>query len=149
MEDFRRCLERQERETNERNRKADEINELQRQVDEQVVIITSWDQLRRSMILSSLGPLLCPHGFVSGNSRATSQWVIHPEIALALNSLNFRVPTIPKPVSSQKASCYMDAGIGSAVARYCPLWGPLSALTVLFLGTHEQLLSGSPILGLL
>ena len=38
MEDFRRCLERQERETNERNRRADEINELQRQVDEQVVI---------------------------------------------------------------------------------------------------------------
>ncbi|KAI5316443.1 hypothetical protein L3X38_036150 [Prunus dulcis] len=38
MEDFRRYLERQERETNERNRRADEINELQRQVDEQVVI---------------------------------------------------------------------------------------------------------------
>ncbi|CAL2270817.1 unnamed protein product [Prunus armeniaca] len=38
MEDFRRCLERQERETNERNRKADEINELQREADEQVVI---------------------------------------------------------------------------------------------------------------
>ncbi|KAI5347731.1 hypothetical protein L3X38_000618 [Prunus dulcis] len=38
MEYFRRCLERQERETNERNRKADEINELQRQVDKQVVI---------------------------------------------------------------------------------------------------------------
>ncbi|KAI5339394.1 hypothetical protein L3X38_018666 [Prunus dulcis] len=40
-------------------------------------------------------------------------------------------------------------GINSAVARYCPLWAPLSALTVLFLGTHEQLPSGSPILGLL
>ncbi|CAL2247740.1 unnamed protein product [Prunus armeniaca] len=40
-------------------------------------------------------------------------------------------------------------GIGSAIARYCPLWAPLSALTVLFLGTHEQLPSGSPILGLL
>ncbi|CAL2225114.1 unnamed protein product [Prunus armeniaca] len=39
--------------------------------------------------------------------------------------------------------------IGSAVARYCPLWAPLSALTVLFLGTHEQLPNGSPILGLL
>ncbi|KAI5323731.1 hypothetical protein L3X38_032803 [Prunus dulcis] len=38
MEDFRRYLERQERETNERNRRADEINELQRQVEEQVVI---------------------------------------------------------------------------------------------------------------
>ncbi|KAI5349205.1 hypothetical protein L3X38_002092 [Prunus dulcis] len=39
--------------------------------------------------------------------------------------------------------------IGSAVARYCPLWAPLSARTVLFLGAHEQLPSGSPILGLL
>ncbi|KAL6294207.1 hypothetical protein ACE6H2_002349 [Prunus campanulata] len=38
MEDFRRSLERQERERNERNCRAYEINELQRQVDEQVVI---------------------------------------------------------------------------------------------------------------
>ncbi|CAL9024546.1 unnamed protein product [Prunus brigantina] len=38
MEDFRRCLERQERERNERNHRADEINELQREVDEQVLI---------------------------------------------------------------------------------------------------------------
>ncbi|CAL2270025.1 unnamed protein product [Prunus armeniaca] len=40
-------------------------------------------------------------------------------------------------------------GIDFAVARYCLLWALLSALTVLFLGTHEQLPSGSPILGLL
>ncbi|KAI5328503.1 hypothetical protein L3X38_027900 [Prunus dulcis] len=40
-------------------------------------------------------------------------------------------------------------GIGFAVARYCLLWAPLSALTVLFLGGHDQLPSGSPILGLL
>ncbi|BBH08226.1 glutamate receptor 2.2, partial [Prunus dulcis] len=32
-------------------------------------------------------------------------WVTHPGIALAPNSLNFGVPTTPKPVSSQKASC--------------------------------------------
>ncbi|KAI5349875.1 hypothetical protein L3X38_002766 [Prunus dulcis] len=38
MEEFKRCLERQERETNERNRRADEVNELQRQVDEQVLM---------------------------------------------------------------------------------------------------------------
>ncbi|CAL8160549.1 unnamed protein product [Prunus armeniaca] len=38
MEEYKRCLERQEREINERNRRADEINELQRQVDEQVLI---------------------------------------------------------------------------------------------------------------
>ncbi|KAI5347550.1 hypothetical protein L3X38_000437 [Prunus dulcis] len=67
--------------------------------------VTSKDRLCRSTILSALGPPLCPHGFVSGSSRATSQWVIHPGIALAPNSLNFEVPTTAKLVSSQKASC--------------------------------------------
>ncbi|CAL2266736.1 unnamed protein product [Prunus armeniaca] len=38
MEEYRRCLERQEQERNERNHRADEINELQSQVDEQVLI---------------------------------------------------------------------------------------------------------------
>ncbi|KAI5334153.1 hypothetical protein L3X38_024286 [Prunus dulcis] len=75
------------------------------------IVVTPLDRLRRSTILSALGPLLCPHGFVSGNSRATSQWVTHPGIALAPNSLNFGVPKTPKPVSSQKASCWMDAGV--------------------------------------
>ncbi|KAI5323549.1 hypothetical protein L3X38_032621 [Prunus dulcis] len=64
--------------------------------------VTSRDPLRRSTILSALGPPLCPHDFVSGNSRATSQWVTQPGIALAPNSLNFGVPTTPKPVSSQR-----------------------------------------------
>ncbi|CAL8159617.1 unnamed protein product [Prunus armeniaca] len=41
MEDFRRCLEWQERETNDRNRRVHEINELQREVDEQVVIVVA------------------------------------------------------------------------------------------------------------
>ncbi|KAI5346815.1 hypothetical protein L3X38_014694 [Prunus dulcis] len=50
-------------------------------------------------------PPLCPHSFVSGSSRATSQWVTHPGIALAPNLLNFGVHTTPKPMSSQKASC--------------------------------------------
>ncbi|KAI5318184.1 hypothetical protein L3X38_037892 [Prunus dulcis] len=37
-------------------------------------------------------------------------WVVtHPGIAPASNSLNFGVPTNPKPVSSQKASYYIDA----------------------------------------
>ncbi|CAN6718518.1 unnamed protein product [Malus baccata var. baccata] len=36
----------------------------------------------------------------------------------------------------------------TTVARYCPLWA-YHSLTVLFLGTHEQLPSGSPILGVL
>ncbi|KAI5329220.1 hypothetical protein L3X38_028617 [Prunus dulcis] len=48
--------------------------------------------------------------------------VTHPGIAPTSNSLNFGVPTNPKPVSSQKASRYEDARTGSAVARYCPLW---------------------------
>ncbi|CAN6580651.1 unnamed protein product [Malus baccata var. baccata] len=36
----------------------------------------------------------------------------------------------------------------TTIARYCPLWA-YHSLTVLFLGTHEQLPSGSPILGVL
>ncbi|RXH83286.1 hypothetical protein DVH24_005539 [Malus domestica] len=49
----------------------------------------------RSMILSALG-LPFPHGFIFGNSRATSQWVTHPGSALASFSLNFEVPTEPE-----------------------------------------------------
>ncbi|BBH02142.1 Protein kinase superfamily protein [Prunus dulcis] len=46
MNKFRRCLERQERETRERNRRADEVNELQRQVDEQVLIAVALQEER-------------------------------------------------------------------------------------------------------
>ncbi|CAN6716984.1 unnamed protein product [Malus baccata var. baccata] len=49
----------------------------------------------RSTILSALG-LPFPHGFIFGNSRATSQWVTHPGSALASFSLNFGVPTEPE-----------------------------------------------------
>ncbi|RXH87147.1 hypothetical protein DVH24_028647 [Malus domestica] len=49
----------------------------------------------RSTILSALG-LPFSHGFVFGNSRATSQWVTHPGSALASFSLNFGVPTEPE-----------------------------------------------------
>ncbi|KAM2598376.1 hypothetical protein TB2_036917 [Malus domestica] len=45
----------------------------------------------RSTILFVLS-LPFPHGFVFGNSRATSQWVTHPRSVLALFSLNFGVP---------------------------------------------------------
>ncbi|KAI5351593.1 hypothetical protein L3X38_004484 [Prunus dulcis] len=45
--------------------------------------------------------------------------VTHPGIAPASNSLNFGVPTNPKPVSSQKPSYKLGA---SHLARYCPLW---------------------------
>ncbi|CAL9024175.1 unnamed protein product [Prunus brigantina] len=54
--------------------------------------VTSWDRLRRSTILSSLGPPICHHGFVSGNSQATSQWVTHPGIALAQTHLTSEFP---------------------------------------------------------
>ncbi|RXH81450.1 hypothetical protein DVH24_034871 [Malus domestica] len=49
----------------------------------------------RSTILSALG-LPFPHGFVFGNSRATSYWVTHHGIALACYSLNFGVPMEPE-----------------------------------------------------
>ncbi|KAM2297342.1 hypothetical protein ACFX1S_036913 [Malus domestica] len=46
----------------------------------------------RGTILFALG-LPFPHGFVFGNSRATSQWVTHHGSALASFSLNFGVRT--------------------------------------------------------
>ncbi|KAI5320116.1 hypothetical protein L3X38_039824 [Prunus dulcis] len=69
------------------------------------MVCVSGDKLRRSMILSALGPIFYHYGFVSGSSRATSQWVTHPGITLTLNLLNFEVPMTPKPVSSQNALC--------------------------------------------
>ncbi|CAL2237771.1 unnamed protein product [Prunus armeniaca] len=60
------------------------------------------DRLRRSTILSTLGP--CPHGFVSENSQETSQRVTHHEIALAQSRLTSEFPWNLKPVSSQQAS---------------------------------------------
>ncbi|KAI5338559.1 hypothetical protein L3X38_017830 [Prunus dulcis] len=70
------------------------------------------DRLRRSAILSSLGlATFSParKDLFLGAHGATSQGVTHPGIAPASNSLNFGVPTNPKPVSSQKASRYEDA----------------------------------------
>ncbi|RXH98642.1 hypothetical protein DVH24_010967, partial [Malus domestica] len=43
----------------------------------------------------------------------TFQWVIHHRIALARTCLTLEFRWNPKPVSSQKASCYMEVGIGS------------------------------------
>ncbi|KAI5333157.1 hypothetical protein L3X38_023287 [Prunus dulcis] len=65
------------------------------------------DRLRRSAILSALGlATFSParKDLFLGAHGATSQGVTHPGIAPASNSLNFGVPTNPKPVSSQKAS---------------------------------------------
>ncbi|BBN67649.1 glutamate receptor 2.2, partial [Prunus dulcis] len=65
------------------------------------------DRLRRSAILSALGlATFSPARTVLflGAHEATSQGGHHPGIAPASNSLNFGVPTNPKPVSSQKAS---------------------------------------------
>ncbi|XP_008218946.1 PREDICTED: uncharacterized protein LOC103319201 [Prunus mume] len=44
MEEYMRCLERHEQERKKRNRRADEINELQRQVDEQVLIAVAMEE---------------------------------------------------------------------------------------------------------
>ncbi|RXH80868.1 hypothetical protein DVH24_004782 [Malus domestica] len=65
------------------------------------------DWLRCSTILSVLG-LPFPHGFVSGNSRATSEWVTHPRIALTRTPLTSKFRWNPKPVSSQKALYYRE-----------------------------------------
>ncbi|RXH82581.1 hypothetical protein DVH24_036922 [Malus domestica] len=47
-----------------------------------------------------------------------------------------------RPGSTTSLAC------STIVARYCPLWA-YHSLIVLFLGIHEQLLSGSPILEVL
>ncbi|KAI5341087.1 hypothetical protein L3X38_020361 [Prunus dulcis] len=58
---------------------------------------------RGSIILDTVSPSNVP--------VASMLVVTHPGIAPASHSLNFGVPTNPKPVSSQKASCYEDARV--------------------------------------
>ncbi|CAN6686306.1 unnamed protein product [Malus baccata var. baccata] len=106
----------------------------------------------RSTILFALG-LPFPHGFVFGNSQATSQWVIHPGSALDSFSLNFEVPTQPEaselPKSLVLARVHHIPGLLHHRSTILSALGPDYALTVLFLGTHKQLPSRSPILGVL
>ncbi|CAL9005104.1 unnamed protein product [Prunus brigantina] len=54
--------------------------------------VTSWDRLRCSTILSASSPPLSSYGFVSGNSRATSQWVTLLGITLAPTPLTSEFP---------------------------------------------------------
>ena len=70
------------------------------------------------MILSVLG-LPFPHGFVFGNSRATSQWVTHHGIALAPFSLNFGVPM--EPEASELPKRLMLGRDGNIHIRLTPL----------------------------
>ncbi|CAL2245587.1 unnamed protein product [Prunus armeniaca] len=56
--------------------------------------VTSRDWLRCITILFALDPPLCPHGFVSRSSRATSQWVTHPGIALTSTRLTSEFPRL-------------------------------------------------------
>ncbi|KAI5334734.1 hypothetical protein L3X38_024867 [Prunus dulcis] len=49
------------------------------------------------------------HPTINELTKQLPRVVTHPGIAPASNSLNFGVPTTPKPVSSQKASRYEDA----------------------------------------
>ncbi|KAI5333486.1 hypothetical protein L3X38_023617 [Prunus dulcis] len=80
--------------------------------------------------------------------------VTHPGIAPASNSLNFGVPTNPKPVSSQEASSKSEWRSGLAqlhLARYCPLWArPTPPPHGFVPGSSQSNFPGwSPILGLL
>ncbi|CAN6683873.1 unnamed protein product [Malus baccata var. baccata] len=65
-------------------------------------------RFRRSMILSALGPGHALTILFLGTHTRTSQWVTHPMIALVLTRLTLEFRWNSKPVSSQKASCYMD-----------------------------------------
>ncbi|CAN6586140.1 unnamed protein product [Malus baccata var. baccata] len=72
----------------------------------------------RSTILSALG-LPFAHGFVFGNSRATSQWVTHLGSALASFSLNFGVPT--KPEANELPKSLVLGKDGNIHLRITPL----------------------------
>ncbi|XP_050105265.1 uncharacterized protein LOC126584938 [Malus sylvestris] len=69
------------------------------------------DRLRRSTILSALGPDHTLMVSFLGIYARTSQWVIHHVIALARTRLISKFRWNPKPVSSQNASCYMEVGM--------------------------------------
>ncbi|KAI5349644.1 hypothetical protein L3X38_002533 [Prunus dulcis] len=53
-------------------------------------------------------------------TKQLPRMVTHPGIAPASNSLNFGVPTNPKPVSSQKTSHYFDARPSSLMSNTIP-----------------------------
>ncbi|KAI5350343.1 hypothetical protein L3X38_003234 [Prunus dulcis] len=94
------------------------------------------------MILSSLGlATFSParKDLFLGAHGATSQGVTHPGIAPASNSLNFGVPTNPKPVSSQKASHYIDARFSLVFSLMVngPQWNDLVSPN--YLGTRDVL----------
>ncbi|RXH88842.1 hypothetical protein DVH24_000441 [Malus domestica] len=120
---------------------------------------TSWSAHFRPRIgsdtkLSYPGPDHTLTVLFLGIHTRTSQWVTHNGIALAQTHLTSEFLRNPKSVNSQKASCgslVTSRARSTTVARYCLLWAYHSyhSLTVLFLGTHEQLPSRSPILGVL
>ncbi|RXH71611.1 hypothetical protein DVH24_025112 [Malus domestica] len=92
------------------------------------------------MILSTLG-LPFPHGFVFGNSRATSQWVTHHGSVLATFSLNFGVPTEPEANELTKGIVLEYTFKDHSLRRLhrstiLSALGLNHALTILFLGTH-------------
>ncbi|RXH86388.1 hypothetical protein DVH24_017441 [Malus domestica] len=64
---------------------------------------TSRARLHRSMILSVLGPDHTLMVLFLGTHTRTSQWVTHPEIALAASTLNFGVPI--EPEASELLKC--------------------------------------------
>ncbi|RXI04128.1 hypothetical protein DVH24_038402 [Malus domestica] len=68
--------------------------------------VTSQSRLCRSKILSVLGPGHTLTVLFLGTHTRTSQWVTHPGNALVRICLTSEFRWNPKPVSSQKASCY-------------------------------------------
>ncbi|KAM1736911.1 hypothetical protein ACFX12_015215 [Malus domestica] len=72
----------------------------------------------RSTILSALD-LPFPHGFVFGNSRATSQWITHLGSAMTSFSLNFKVPT--EPEASELPKCLVLGRDENIHLRITPL----------------------------
>ncbi|KAM1504062.1 hypothetical protein ACFX1X_000213 [Malus domestica] len=72
---------------------------------------TSQARLSRSTILSALGLDHTLTVLFLGTHTRTSQWVTHPGIALRQTRLTSEFRWNPKPVSSQKASCYMEVSI--------------------------------------
>ncbi|RXH92106.1 hypothetical protein DVH24_021129, partial [Malus domestica] len=68
--------------------------------------VTSQSRLRSSMILSGFGPSHALTVLFLETQTRTSQWVIHPRISLTRTHLTSEFQWNPKPMSSQKASCY-------------------------------------------
>ncbi|RXH78761.1 hypothetical protein DVH24_002279, partial [Malus domestica] len=122
---------------------------------------TSWVQLGRSTILSTLDPDHALTVLFLETHKRTSQWVTYHGIALARTRLTSKFRWNPKPEYTYKAykiltpgrcgilqstslkgptssQTHFRPGIGSYTKLSHPDPGPNHTLTVLFLGTHTR-----------